>query len=74
MKGVPAAGCERGGDAAMRLRGTVASASTIFALRSCAVCASSVMSAASGRLCQQRVGISFFIMLSLSRAGLKMWR
>jgi hypothetical protein len=52
MKGVPAAGCERGGDAAMRLRGTVASASTIFALRSCAVCASSVMSAASGRLCQ----------------------
>ena len=31
----------------MRLRGVVASASTIFALRSCAVCASSVMSAAS---------------------------
>jgi hypothetical protein len=52
VKGVPAVGCERGGDAAMRLRGTVASASTIFALRSCAVCASSVMSAASGRLCQ----------------------
>ena len=52
MSGAPAAGCERGSGGAMRLRGTVASASTIFALRSCAVCAISVMSAASGRLCQ----------------------
>lgn len=52
MKGVPAADCERGVGGAMRLRGTVASASTIFALRSCAVCVSPVMSAASGRLCQ----------------------
>ena len=35
-----------------QLRGVVGPAATICALRSCAVWASSVMSAASGRLCQ----------------------